>query len=359
MWVNQGKDGPSIIRTFKSRGVIIPSSTLDSIMARQRKGRIALKHSRPRASKYSREERQQLVDIQNEHTTWTYDQVIAEWRRQWTEQHDGQQCPKHPSHGTLASIFKEFSVTTKNAEAVPAARNTPALIRERAQYCGEALHWDRSRLIFMDETGFDKHVHRRRGRSQRGQPAYFTETTSAGNRLNMCAAVSSEFGLVMHRVLLTSWDTAEFVSFMKALIDHPLLQERSYIFVMDNVAWHHSPPVHDVLLGSRLHHDIQRLPAYSPHLNPIEYVFSMWKARIKATDQLTASQTLQEQIDTASTFITPHLVSRCLDHVYKYYLHCIQEKALEDFDAHEGLGGEDESRSGHRDERDEKEEKRE
>ena len=146
------------------------------------------------------------------------------------------------------------------------------------------MSWDRSRLIFLDETGFDKHIHRRRGRSQRGRPAYFTEPTAAGNRLNMCAAVSPEFGLVMHRVLLTSWNQAEFASFMQALVAHPLLQSASYIIVMDNVAWHHTEGVHDVLSGSRLHHVIKRLPAYSPHLNPIEYVFSMWKARIKATE---------------------------------------------------------------------------
>ena len=67
-------------------------------------------------------------------------------------------------------------------------------------------------------------------------------------------------------------------------------------------------------------HVLKKIPSYSPHLNPIEYCFHSWKTAIKREDQVTTSITLQQQIDNAAALITDKLVSRCLDHVYRYYV---------------------------------------
>ena len=42
--------------------------------------------------------------------------------------------------------------------------------------------------------------------------------------------------------------------------------------------------------------------------------------------------TAKQQIDQAAPLVTDHLVSRCLDHVYRYYIHCMKSLPLEDFD---------------------------
>ena len=340
MWVNEGRSKPNIIDAFQKRGIMIPPSTIDTIIARHRKtNRIAITQPRSRSLKYKHEERERIANIQKEHNDWTYDQVAAQWRREWSHHNGGRECPKRPSHATLANIFKEFDVTTKTLTAIPAARNSIQLIDQRAAYCCDAMTWDRESLIFLDETGFDKHLHRRRGRSGRGKLAVYTEPTSAGNRLNVCAAVSPVHGLIQYRVLLTSWNEIEFSSFIQGLIAQPALRNKSHYIVMDSVAWHHSQPVHDVLLGSRVAHEIKKLPAYSPHLNAIEYVFSVWKAAIKRTNQVTATETLEQQVEKASKLVTDRLVTRCLDHVYQYYAHCMMMKPLEDFDPLMDLAG--------------------
>ena len=100
---------------------------------------------------------------------------------------------------------------------------------------------------------------------------------------------------------------------------------------MDNVSWHKSPMVKEALDGLRIRHEFKYLPVYSPHLNPIEYCFHLWKSEIKRNDQITIQQDLQQQIDHAAQLITPLFVSRCLDHVYQYYTHCIEGKPLETF----------------------------
>ena len=53
---------------------------------------------------------------------------------------------------------------------------------------------------------------------------------------------------------------------------------------------------------------------------------------------LASHLSLTQQVDQASTLITPRLVSRCLDHVYKYYAHCLTRQPLEDFDSEDGRG---------------------
>jgi hypothetical protein len=39
---------------------------------------------------------------------------------------------------------------------------------------------------------------------------------------------------------------------------------------MDDVNWHKSAMVNEVLDGLRIQHEFKYLPVYSPHLNPIE-----------------------------------------------------------------------------------------
>jgi len=58
----------------------------------------------------------------------------------------------------------------------------------------------------------------------------------------------------------------------------------------------------------------------------------VWKAAIKEVDQVTTSILLQKQIEDAAALITDQLISRCLDHVGRYYLHCMRGEPLEKFD---------------------------
>ena len=334
MWVSEGQDAPHIIAHFARKGTPIARSTIDNIIRRVRdEDRIELKLVRTvRRTKYGYEEYKVLADIQEQHHQWTYDQVRAEWKLWWSGQHNGGDAPT-PSNFTLAKALDMFNKSTKNLEWVPETRNDDEHIEWRFKYCTEAINWTRGNLIFVDETGFNKHIHRKRGRSAKGTRAHALETNSAGPRINLCAAVSTAQGLVKYKCILTSYNTAEFANFMQELLETPLLQTRSCIICMDNVSWHHVDEVHDVLRANRIEHRIKRIPSYSPHLNPIEYAFAIWKNAIKRVDQLTTAITLQQQIDNAAPLITDQLISRCLDHVYRYYVHCIQRKPLEKFHA--------------------------
>jgi transposase len=355
-----GWTAPKIIKHFALDSVSIKRSTLDSMLRRlRREDRISLiTVRRPRRPKYSATERQEIANINKAHNEWTYNQIAAEWRLWWGRfyNRDAADAPT-PSHYTIALALKSADITTKNIEWVPEARNDDAHIEWRARYSSEAINWDRGTLIFVDETGFNAHMHRKRGRSERGRRAHATETNSAGYRINVCAAVSSVQGLVKYKCIYTNYNTTEFAKFMQELLDTPLLQSRSCTICMDNVSWHHTDMVNDVLRAGAVEHRIKRIPSYSPHLNPIEYAFAIWKGAIKKTDQTTINVGLQRQIEDAAPLITDHLITRSLDHVYRYYVHCIQRLPLEKFDPRQVDSGEEIVMYQSEDTGDEKEEK--
>ena len=306
-------------------------NTTFPIRTHRQEGRISLKPHHHRQHKYTPMDRATMATLQIENNKWTYEQIRQEWRRWWSRRHNDEEAPT-PSDYTLRRAYDEADITDKNLEWVPEARNDASHIEWRKTYCTEAITWDRHKLIFIDETGFNKHTHKRRGRSVRGLRAHAIETNSAGSRLNICAAVSPVLGMVKYEIMLTSYNKDEFSHFMQGLLEHPLLQNESCIICMDNVSWHHHELVKDVMDAAAVRHRIVRIPSYSPQLNPIEYAFSVWKAAIKRVDQITATLLLQKQIEDAAALITDTLISRCLDQVNRYYLHCIRGEPLEKFD---------------------------
>jgi hypothetical protein len=193
------------------------------------------------------------------------------------------------------------------------------------------MGWDRDTLVFIDEVGFSKGLRQTRGRSKRGTVATVTVRNSPGPGVKVCAAVSPLFGLVQWEPQLTAWNGDDFARFMTRLCRQDVMQHQSMRFVMDNVRVHHTEVVKDALRGQSIQHHVDFLPVYSPHLNPIEYCFHNWKTEMKHIDQLHDHRTLQEQLDETRACITPHLVTRILDHVYQYYTHCIARLPLAEF----------------------------
>lgn len=142
----------------------------------------------------------------------------------------------------------------------------------------------------------------------------------------MCCAVSPVTGVVHYEITLGKWDQCMFASFLTELMKSPFLQTFK-ILILDGVPWHKTPLIHSPLQGNPVQHRLDVLPAYSPHLNAIEYCFSSWKADIRKKEHTTTSN-LRAQIEAARVRITDEYVSRCTHHVYRYYTCCMQGKPL-------------------------------
>ena len=204
LWINYGKTAQQIAQLFRGRGIHLPVATVYSILHRLRdKGEIRLSHRRPSAPTYSTEELNHIAELQLQHNEWTYAQLRAAWRERFGS---GKKLSNH-------TIFKALStnnISTKMLEMEPEARDEPATIAARKEYCQQAIHWARDSVIFIDEVGFTLWQKRRRGRSLRGHPALIKVTNSRGPRINVCAAVSPRYGLVYYECQLTSWNSERF-----------------------------------------------------------------------------------------------------------------------------------------------------
>jgi transposase len=120
------------------------------------------------------------------------------------------------------------------------------------------------------------------------------------------------------KTIVSSYDGERFSNYIEELIEK--LKEKSkskYTFIVDNASIHKVQRVCDVIIESG--NEILFLPPYSPHLNPIEEVFSKWKTKIK-TRNVCSVQELNEAILLAHNEITCNDLSGFFNHTRQYLL---------------------------------------
>ena len=160
---------------------------------------------------------QYITELQDAHNDWTYGQLRAEWKKKYHRD-----ISNWKINNILQSASPPFSEKVLREESM--ARNTLEAIEFRAQYCLRAIRWDRDDLVFIDETGFNKHLRRTRGRSRVGVNAVKPLKTTAGIRLNMCCAVSPRWGVVHYQITEDKWGQRMFASFLTAMQRNPVMQ---------------------------------------------------------------------------------------------------------------------------------------
>ena len=303
-------------------GQEINIQTIRRILHQQLTGKdYLLQTHRSKRKSFTEEQEEAVRTMQDEHNEWRYKDIRAEFEKRFN---------KKISDGKINTILKEGKFSEKNLQQVPAERNSPENIEKRKQYSLRARNWAKKDLIFIDESGFTKHIVCRRGRSRVGKIAKQIQKTSKGTRMNVCAAISPFFGMVHYEVITSTWDQHQFAGFLTRLLAQPILQTKSFILIMDNVGWHHTELIKSTLEGNNIEHTLELLPPYSPHLNSIEYAFSQWKKGIGEELKDHPHSNLPRLIDELRVKITADYVMRCTEHVYRWYELCKEGRPLED-----------------------------
>jgi len=165
--IDQGKTAASIQQLYKDRGIHVPLGTLDTLFRKQARGENFLHATKRRArgTTYTEEDKRLICQAQADHNDWGYEQLKKAWKE---ARPDSTRCP---SNYTIHKWLKEADFTDKLLIPVPQARNAPYNIEARKEYCARAAGWDRDALVFIDETSFDRNLHRSRGRSKKGTVA--------------------------------------------------------------------------------------------------------------------------------------------------------------------------------------------
>ncbi|CAG8550074.1 7116_t:CDS:1 [Racocetra fulgida] len=211
--------------------------------------------------------------------------------------------------------------------AIPDSRNSSTTIPNRREYI-ERILFDRIDLynntIYIDEAGFNYHLIHSRGRSLHGQPAVKRVINNRGKNLSIITAMNGH-GILKFTPHLGSVNKAIFKRFLIQLKRLLPVNQKRYI-ILDNVKFHHSPEVTNVLRGTL--HEIIYLPPYSLFLNPVEKVFSKVKNQV-AKHRLENHESIIGRIEEAFDMITENDCINWITHTRSYFDHCLNEEEIE------------------------------
>ena len=137
----------------------------------------------------------------------------------------------------------------------------------------------RAYLVFLDESGAQTNLARRRGRAPEGERLVASTPHGHWKTTTFVAALRSE-GLVAPMVIDGAMNGDLFVAYAQQVLVPSL--RAGDIVVLDNLASHKR--VAAVRAVERAGGTVVYLPPYSPDYNPIELAFAKIKARLRAAE---------------------------------------------------------------------------
>jgi len=185
-------------------------------------------------------------------------------------------CRKTLSQSTISRKLNKMKFTRKRLSLIPEERNTCERINARAIYASEISMISDENLIFLDETGFNKHTSRNYGYSGINTKAYVTVPANKGTNRSLICAIDIN-GIIAYKYVVGSFNSTKFVEFLEEYVIPYVQCNPNKVLVMDNVSFHKTNQVQKLLSENCV--PLRYLVPYSPELNPIEEFFSMIKAR--------------------------------------------------------------------------------
>lgn len=145
------------------------------------------------------------------------------------------------------------------------------LSEEYPQYVKEAREHDAT-ILFLDESGMQSRPNVRRTWSIRGK-RHQMSVKEARDRISIVSAVSED-GELFFSMKYESMRDHDIVSFLEQLLSE--INGFIYIF-WDNITIHRSEDVKEFLFDNNDRMITRRIPAYSPELNPDEWIWDALK----------------------------------------------------------------------------------
>ena len=150
----------------------------------------------------------------------------------------------------------------------------------RVAYLKSYLHYKErgTVFIFIDETHFRATDFRYYGRAPTGERAISRKRLT---RISVTAITAiTSVGTIPHTMFIRgSVNQSVFQVFIHELVKCIDRNSFQYTIVMDNVGFHRTQDVRDLIKGYGI--SLLLTAPWSCELNPIEYIFSIWKSRVR------------------------------------------------------------------------------
>ena len=180
------------------------------------------------------------------------------------------------------------------------------------------------KFIYIDETGFNTFVSPVAGYARRSEVCIY-EYKKRTKNFSVIAAMTDE-EVLGYQIFQKGTTARDFGAFLINLIDSCSLKTKgldNYVFFMDNSKTHHAKRLRK--LRDYLH--ICFNAAYSPQLNPIEGLFSLWKFYYRPLKIINEEDVIKN-INIAIKKITMSDIIGIVKHSIKYYFDCLENKDI-------------------------------
>jgi len=132
-------------------------------------------------------------------------------------------------------------------------------------------------FVYIDEAGFNLHITRNFGRAPRGRRAIQSVPYNRGPNYSLIVALDKT-GILASHFRQGAFNQETLTQFLQAML-FPAIEGRRRTIVMDNVPFHKTGMVRNSVAAAG--HHLLYLPPYSPHLNPVESVFSSVRNHVR------------------------------------------------------------------------------
>lgn len=194
----------------------------------------------------------------------------ALWTRQSVQQLIVQETGKELAIRTVGDYLKRWGMTPQKPQKRAYEQRAPEVkkwlkqeypkIRKRAEEEGAEVFWG-------DETGLRNNCQHERGYAPKGQTPVI-KLNANSESINMISAVTNQ-GKLRFRFFEGNMNSDILIDFMMRLVNSAT---KKVFLVLDNLRVHHSKPVKEWLEKHDSMIEVFYLPAYSPELNPDEYL---------------------------------------------------------------------------------------
>jgi transposase len=192
---------------------------------------------------------------------------------------------------TLWRTLRRFNLTFKKKTLHPSERNQPRVQAKRRRYRAKVAQIKPKRLVFVDETGVNTSMTRSHAWAPRGERAKGSVPTS-WSATTVIAAMGLD-GVKAPLVFSGATDTTAFQEYVDQVLTPEL--KPGDVVVFDNLKAHLAPGVEESIKNAKA--TVLPLPPYSSDYNPIEELWSKFKAKLREIGARTKQQLYQAVSD--------------------------------------------------------------
>ena len=208
-------------------------------------------------------------------------------------------------------LFGLPNFTVKKCVHVENRRNSKEILDKRIKYINiykQCLREGRD-FVFIDETPFNNICFKNTGRSPVGTPCRVFNKFTKFKNITAITAIHRTFGIICSEFVEGPVTQYVFKTFLNKLFDIMNRYQIRPVYVMDNVRFHKTKLIQDFF--TETNNNCLLTAPWSCELNPIEYIFGIWKSRIKIPKDVQLSEIKQLIVDGLFT-ITKAEVSKSI-----------------------------------------------